>query len=255
MTYIKSYWSKKEENKKYALEHTEKMEKEYKNEIEYSFKNSKIYGPNFTIENKYVGLGKILLDDLDSVAAVMNYAGEKKTAVLNFASYKNPGGMFINGSSAQEESLCKESFLYNVLRKFTDTYYKWNNEHKNKALYLERAIYTPDVLFERNGKKVKCDVITCAAPNKSAAQKYQAVSNEENFNYLDKRIKFVLDIAENQNVKIIILGAFGCGVFGQDPKEVAEIFMKYLPFYHFDTVLFAIPDKNSVNYKEFEKVL
>ena len=40
-----------------------------------------------------------------------------KIAVLNFASFKNPGGMFYNGSSAQEESLCHESFLYNVLKK------------------------------------------------------------------------------------------------------------------------------------------
>lgn len=255
MAYIKSYWNKKEENAKYAVEHTKKMEEKYKDEIQHSIENSKIYGPNFEIKHEFVGTGNVLLDELDSVAAVMDYSGTQKTAVLNFASYKNPGGMFINGSSAQEESLCKESFLYNVLRSFTGTYYKWNNDRKNKALYLDRAIYTPDVIFERNGKSVKCDVITCAAPNKSAAQKYQKVTDEENYDYLNKRIQFVLDIAEQQEVKTLILGAFGCGVFGQDPKEVAEIFMKHLPNYHFQTVLFAIPDKSSMNYKAFKDVL
>ena len=49
--------------------------------------------------------------------------------ILNFASYKNPGGMFLRGSTAQEEALCHESTLYNVLIKFNDTYYKSNREN------------------------------------------------------------------------------------------------------------------------------
>ena len=61
----------------------------------------------------------------DSVEAIMNYS-QGKTAVLNFASYKEPGGGFMAGSQAQEESFCHESFLYNVLRQF-QYYYDWNN--------------------------------------------------------------------------------------------------------------------------------
>ena len=42
---------------------------------------------------------------------------EEKESIcaLNFASYKNPGGKFMDGSSAQEECLCHESILYEVL--------------------------------------------------------------------------------------------------------------------------------------------
>ena len=257
MIYNKNYWFKKEENAKYARKHTQEMEQKYEREIEDSFRNSKIYGPDFAIEKnklKNKHMMSILLDDLDSVSAVMDYTKNKRTAILNFASYKNPGGKFINGSLAQEESLCRESFLYNVLIKFKDSYYIWNNKHKNKALYLDRAIYSPDIMFEKNGKSVKCDVISCAAPNKTAAQKYCSVSDAENHKALKKRIQFILDIAEDQKVKVLILGAFGCGVFGQDPIEVASIFKEELADRHFDTVLFAIPDKKSKNYKAFNKI-
>lgn len=100
------------------------------------------------------------------------------------------------------------------------------------------------------------DVITCAAPNKSAAQKYQNVSDEENTRVLRLRIKFVLDIAKNNQVNTLILGAYGCGVFGQDPKEVASIFKEYLENSHkcFKKVIFAIPEGRDGNLEFFKSV-
>lgn len=77
---------------------------------------------------------------------------------------------------------------------------------------------------------------------------------EENSIVLDSRIRFVLDVAAVNGVKTLILGAFGCGVFGQDPVEVASTFKKYLPGYLFDTIVFAVPDKASANYRSFSKV-
>ena len=58
-----------------------------------------------------------------------------------------------------------------------------------------------------------CDVITCAAPNKRAAQRYCNVSDEENSRVLESRIDFILDIAKRHKIDILVLGAFGCGVF------------------------------------------
>lgn len=195
---------------------------------------------------------------LDTVSAIFRYKKkEKRTAILNFASYKNAGGMFLQGSSAQEESLCHASFLYNVLSEFKD-YYAWNDKHKNRALYENRALYSPDVVFTNDSVGTLCDVITCAAPNKSAAQKYCHVSDEENYNALESRIRFVLHIAEKEKVDTLILGAYGAGVFGQDATEVAQIFKRLLieEFWTFEKIIFAIPDcSRNKNYKKFLDVM
>ena len=97
---------------------------------------------------------------------------------------------------------------------------------------MNRGLYSPNIIFYKDGNCVSCDVITCAAPNKSTAQKYQNVSDEENTRVLRSRIKFVLDIAKDNYVDTLILGAYGCGVFGQDAKEVASIFKEYLNTTH-----------------------
>ena len=141
-----NYWSKKEENTRKAQEHTKKMEQTFSTEIKECAKNTHVYETGFKVAEVTSNDCKIFLSPTDSVSAIFRYK-EGKTAVLNFASYKNPGGGFIIGSSTQEESLCHASFLYNVLSQFTESYYAWNNEHKNKALYTNRALYSPDVIF------------------------------------------------------------------------------------------------------------
>ncbi|WP_371278887.1 TIGR02452 family protein [Anaerostipes sp.] len=99
--------------------------------------------------------------NIDSVSAIFRYAeAGKKTVVLNLANYKKAGGMFIQGSrSKEEEYLCHDSYLYNVLTAFPE-YYDWNRQHTNRSLYLNRALYSPDIYFFQDGHKVLCDVIT-----------------------------------------------------------------------------------------------
>lgn len=262
------YWNDKEERAKYALQHTEDMERTYFGLIQDSVFMTSLYGvpynqiPSFeTIENSkfpiqfYEKPPIILLDDLDSCSAIMKHR-EGKTAVLNFASYKNPGGMFLKGSSAQEESLCHDSFLYNVLSKFED-YYSFNRKNLNKGLYLDRALYCPNVLFNIGEMHTFCDVITCAAPNR-AANIRNGVTEDENNSTLFKRIGFILDIAAIQRVETLILGAYGCGVFHQNPLTVSSFFKYYLDNDYrglFKKVIFAIPDSNSYNFEMFDKVL
>ena len=193
----------------------------------------------------------------DSVTALCNCKAKhpsQKVAVLNFASYKNPGGMFLKGSRAQEECLCHESFLYNVLCEFEEEYYSQNRKTLRRAMYTNRAIYAPDVHFYHNGGDVTCDVITCAAPNFSAGAKYANVDPATNSKALFSRIRFVLDVAAVQKVDTLVLGAFGCGVFGQNPTEVAEIMRDLAGKYPFAEVIFAIPDPNHENYVSFAKV-
>lgn len=256
MTYIKEYWDDQKKRAELAKQHTEEMEKQHRVRIGVSAEETKIYtgGKKFKpdLTDRQGSTPKVIVADADSVSAIFTYA-DGKTAVLNFASYKNPGGMFLQGSRAQEECLCHSSFLYNVLSRQKE-YYEWNRQHKNRGLYLDRALYSPDILFFKDEKETFCDVITCAAPNISTARKYCMVSNDENHNVLYERIKFVLQVAEDQKVDTMIFGAFGCGVFGQNPAEVAAIFKELLSKgSSISKIIFAIPDGRNGNLAAFRK--
>lgn len=256
MTYIKDNWSKKEESGEKAKKHTTEMDQQFKNETKQSVETACIHDMVQPCLNADSTEMEISVCDVDSVSAIFQFQ-EEKTAVLNFASYKEPGGKFIDGSIAQEECLCHASNLYNVLVQFTDSYYKWNNEKLCRALYVNRALYTSDIVFESNdGKQTICDVINCAAPNKSAAQKYCNVLNKENADALESRIQFLLSVAEEHHVKTLILGAFGCGVFGQNPREVALTFKKAIQSepWSFERVIFAIPNGKNQNFAAFTQV-
>lgn len=255
-----AYVNEKENRAQQAVSHTEEMEKLYGSEIRNAIRDTIIYDADFACtrdsSEDEEGSRRIILEPLDSVSAIMKATENgSRMAVLNFASYRNPGGGFIGGSKAQEECLCHESFLYNVLSQKKE-FYDWNNQHKNRSLYRNRGMYTPDVIFVRGKKQVPCDVITCAAPNFSAAYKYQNVSHKENSEVLRDRIRFVLDIARENRVNTLILGAFGCGVFGQDAREVAGIFKEYLETEYkcFEKVIFAIPKGRDGNCQAFAEV-
>lgn len=256
-------WSRKGFLAQAAKEHMAAMEQNYGAEINASRMQTRQYSGVPEKRKREVKKPNVCVQDCDSIAAVECYAaGYKspaepygKTAVLNFASYKKPGGMFLNGSQAQEEALCHGSNLYNVLKNFSD-YYAWNQAHLNRALYQNRALYTPDILFFKDGGIYRCDVITCAAPNASAAVKC-GVHKEEISTVLSNRILFILGIAEEEQVDTLILGAWGCGVFGLDPDEVASQFRECLGSgqYGFTNVVFAVPQSdNNQNLQAFCRV-
>ena len=247
-----NYWENKKLKAEKAKKHTKEMQEKYSNEIELSIKNTFIFENCDFILYKNNNLPKILLTQDDSVSAILKYH-EGKTAVLNFASYKNPGGMFLKGSSAQEESLCHESNLYNVLSAFDNSYYAENRKFLNKGLYKNRALITPDIIFQRkDNPPIKCDVITCAAPNFSSANKYCNVSRDENNKALKSRIEFIYSIVEYMGYNTIILGAFGCGVFKQDPYKTAEYF-KIFNYSSANKIIYAILP--GANFDAFKKIL
>lgn len=248
-------WENKEERANVAQKHTDEMKQKYSKETAYSIQNTTIYNSDHTFPalSKEV-TPKYIVEDLDSVSAIFKHHSNK-TAVLNFASFKNPGGKFLNGARAQEECLCHESNLYNILSQFQNDFYTPNLKCLNRSLYQNRALYSKDVLFLHDKQEMKCDVITCAAPNYKAAHRFKGVQPQENYTTLESRVKFVIDIAEDQKVETLILGAFGCGVFGQDPKEVAQLFKKYLTKTNcIHNVVFAIPNKGNSNYSIFKRI-
>lgn len=193
---------------------------------------------------------------------IMDYLIEKagtfegKTAVLNFASYNNPGGGYMKGMMAQEEAICHWSNLYEIISRKTD-YYDWNVNHKNKGMYQDRLLYTPDVLVldAENGILDMVDVITCAAPNNSLGIRYGNFSEEQCRGVFYNRMQFMMHIAAYNKVDNLILGAWGCGVFRNDPTFVAESLFKIQQVYdgYFDKVLYVIPKGD--NYDTFLRVV
>jgi len=254
------YWDNKQSMAAQAAAHTHDMMIKYEKETTESVKNSKIYYSKDGISNVRVSDPTIYHPvvefwDKDSATAARtirtNHLNDK-ICILNFASYKEPGGKFIQGSSAQEESLCHASNLYNILLRFDKVYYAPHREKgaTNRSLYYNEAIYTPNVIFSNN----KFDILTCAAPNWSAASRF-GVPLDENNKALKSRIEFIKSILEENKVDIAILGAWGAGVYGQDPATVATYFKTEFNHSSIPIVVYSIPDKNSVNYQTFKKII
>ena len=237
-----NYWTKKEQLKSKAIAHNEYMKNNYADAITNCVNNTIIYT---NLKNNWEDIcTDVSVVHTDSVSALFIPEYSKKVSVLNFASYKNPGGMFMNGSSAQEESLCHESFLYNVLKRHQD-YYDYNKQRLNRGMYLNRALYSPNVVFLHDRQERKVDVLTCASPNYSVALKYNNFTKEENQRALESRIKFIKSILAENKVDVAILGAFGCGVFKQDPYNVANLWKK--DGFPVKEVIYAIIDEPTYN--------
>lgn len=185
--------------------------------------------------------------------------------VLNFASAKNPGGGFLRGASAQEESIARSSGLYKTLIRHPEYYEENKRSQKNNiGMYLDYAIYSPDVPVIRNDSGDWLDepylmaVVTSPAPNRSAMlmksdDADKKVRDDIDLDTLEKSIEQflnrrmcqILSIMAKHGHRTIVLGAWGCGVFGNDPLLVAELFkenLKKLPF--FDRVAFPIYDRS-----------
>lgn len=210
---------------------------------------------------------------LEAAKDFLDIAPGKKVAVLNFASAKNPGGGVTSGASAQEESLCRVSSLYNVITndKFKRDYY---NYHKSISgtIYTNRLIYTPDIIVLKDddgellSKSYTVDMITCAAPNLNFNSniKYNGdkgsstLTDEELFKVHYSRCLHIIKAAADNNVEALVLGAFGCGVFRNNPEIVAKAMKKALEDspYKFEVVLFPIYCRNweTTNYDAFKKV-
>ena len=176
----------------------------------------------------------------DTVSAV--YAAKGKVIVLDFASFTKPGGGYANGAWAQEEALCAESNLYPILLKKKGSFYDANRQYVRGGLYTDRSMFVPDVVFARGGSVRKAGVIVTAAPNRIWALENHRDEKEIDAD-LANRIETVMAIAADQGCDTLVLGAFGCGVFGNDPVRVAALFRQWLDAHPgvFAKVVFAIP--------------
>lgn len=233
--------------KRQALQHTEEEAERFSREIKECVKNTLVFGNETLItywDNPNYNT-KITFINCSTSNAIQKYynSSERKVAALNFASYKHPGGGFINGALAQEEKNCHDSFLYNVLSSWQikDAFYDMHQDATFDGLYSDDTLYSPNVLFfdER-----PCDIITCAAVNKRVALQ-KGVPEDEVDDAMADRCRNVLEVAMHAQADTLILGAFGCGVFRNNPADVAGWFRDWLSTDfkgYFREIVFAIPD-------------
>jgi len=249
--------------------------------VEASRKDQKIYweGEEILIGNpRFSQPFQSIISKEKTVEAARKYAKQgKKVCILNFASSVSPGGGVVNGSQAQEESICRVSTLYfalsdkNTAGKFYDCHWDLIRTGNMNRRNTDDLIYTPDVLVVRDDSNheavlpenewYRMDVITCAAPDIRTVGDETEYNPDESELYAEfvKRWKCILCAGAKHKADVLILGAFGCGVFANPPKLVAEAFceaVKGLEHY-FETIEFAIYSsrENDTNFQAFQNVI
>ena len=203
---------------------------------------------------------------------------DAKIAVMNFANAFHAGGGVTNGSSAQEECLCRTSTLYPLIHRRTlyNSFYKYHRQlntpkASDSLIYTEGVIIckTDEDLPQRMPKEdwVTVDVITIAAPDLRSSSNIHAplvgggtyMNDAELFGYHVKRAIHMLTCAAAKEAEILVLGAFGCGAFQNDPEVVARAYKAALQEFPkvFRQIEFAVycPPGGSRNYDVFKRVL
>jgi uncharacterized protein (TIGR02452 family) len=150
---------------------------------------------------------------------------------LNFASAKNPGGGVMNGAAAQEESIARSSGLLPCIQsEAASDLYEVNNRDSNYCLYSHHMIYSKNVPVFKNDagdlldSLYLCSFISAPAPNASATRQPSAKILE----VLSERADYILSVAQYHQHDTIVLGMWGCGCFGNNPRSVAQIFKQLL---------------------------
>ncbi|MBG6105731.1 uncharacterized protein (TIGR02452 family) [Micromonospora vinacea] len=196
-------------------------------------------------DNAEPGEGRVEVTNESTLQAARRLA--PGAACLVFASAKNPGGGFLGGAKAQEESVARSSALYPCLLAAPE-FYAFHREQRDLR-YSDRVIFSPDVPVFRDDKGNLLDqpyttsFLTAAAPNLGAILRNQPEHVADVPAVLARRARRVLEVAAAHGQRTLVLGAWGCGVFRNDPATVAETFADALrEVDRFDHVVFAIRD-------------
>jgi uncharacterized protein (TIGR02452 family) len=183
--------------------------------------------------------------------------------VLNFASATKPGGGFLSGAQAQEESIARASTLYPSLVTPTATqFYDLHKRDRRDGFYSHAMIYSPSVIVLRDDAGAwvpphQIEIVTSAAVNagvvrQRAGEDAGPDTGARIEGVMRERMARVLFLLEKQGIRNIVLGSFGTGVFRNDVSMIADIWFDLLAeegarFIHsFDRVVFGIIDKRTV---------
>jgi len=201
-----------------------------------------------------------VVNETTAQAAVRLQAkGKTNLVALNFASARNQGGGFLSGALAQEEDLCRASGLYGCLKRKPLFYNA--NILCDDAFYTNGVLYSPNVPFFRDDhnlfleKPFPLSIVSAPAPNLSSTK--SNIDPKVLTSLIRERTVRILQVAHANGHKNIILGAWGCGAFGNDPEMVSKAFMLALTKVpYFEHVTFAVYDTREpyVLYETFKEV-
>lgn len=187
--------------------------------------------------------------------------GTDGLAYLNFASAKNPGGGFLKGSQAQEESIARASGLYPCLER-GQVYYNSNRRVKT-CLYTDHMIYSPLVPVIKNedgslmDQPLLASVVTAPAVNAGVVLQREPQNVDAIDQIMSRRIDMVLGLFYKHGYHTLILGAWGCGVFKNDPANIAGLFHAHLTGKYanaFKKVVFSVFDRDDRIIKPFQRL-
>ncbi|MGG4130101.1 TIGR02452 family protein [Paenibacillus illinoisensis] len=179
--------------------------------------------------------------------------GRTDVVCLNFASAKNPGGGFLGGSQAQEESLARASGLYPCISQMNEMYD--HNRKLRTCLYSDYMIYSPGVPVIRDDEDrllaqyYTTAFITAPAVNAGVVKEREQADDQQIESVMKERIRYILDVAAMNGHRTLVLGAYGCGVFRNDPVDVARYFHDVLVQENFrqsfEQIVFAVLDRSA----------
>ena len=198
---------------------------------------------------------------LHAARRLIEIDGESEILCLNFASAMNPSGGFLSGSQAQEESLARATALYPCLAQMNKMYEK--NRRLDSPLFTDDMIYSPQVPVFRDDNDILLDKPFSISIVTAPAVRANALVKPEEIQELQKEIfgrtEKLLSIAAIHGHKVLVLGAWGCGVFGNNPSQVAKDFHYHLTENYllnkcFTKVIFAILDRSNDTIAPFWEV-
>lgn len=154
-------------------------------------------------------------------------AEDGKIGVLNMASPLRPGGGFLNGATSQEESLCMRTTLYPSLQ---ENFYR---------LPDVGGVWTPDVLIFRDGTQDAGELrkgdrryvgVVSAGMLRfpDLDEDGEAYASQKDRDLVERKMRAVMRIFEAKRIERVVLGAWGCGAYGNPVKEIASGWRKVL---------------------------
>ncbi|KAF8489677.1 hypothetical protein JB92DRAFT_1361501 [Gautieria morchelliformis] len=188
-----------------------------------------------------------------------------RVGVLNFASAKNPGGGFLSGAQAQEETIARSSTIYQSLTSpAADGFYSAHRRDARGGYYSHSIIWSPNITVFRNDsgewhEPFLVDVVTSAAVNAGVVRKHAINSMQEENRIvavMKERMARILFVFETQGVSKLVLGSFGTGVFRNSVPMVARLWAELLGLpdsrfaFSFEQVVFGI--LGTETYEEFK---